>query len=64
RSHGGETQRTVVSHMAKATRGRIAHDLLSAGAAPRNPEELFKAVADLGHSVELNGTNLDVILHD
>ncbi|TDC67414.1 peroxide stress protein YaaA [Actinomadura sp. GC306] len=60
----GETQRTVVSHMAKATRGRIAHDLLKAGAAPRTPDELLKAVADLGHTAELNGTNLDVILHD
>lgn len=64
RSHGGETQRTVVSHMAKATRGRIAHDLLKAGAAPRTPEELLKAVAGLGHAVELNGPHLDVVLHD
>ncbi|GAA0586408.1 YaaA family protein [Actinomadura livida] len=61
---GGGTQRTVVSHMAKATRGRIAHDLLKAGAAPRTPEELLKAVADLGHTAELNGANLDVILND
>jgi cytoplasmic iron level regulating protein YaaA (DUF328/UPF0246 family) len=61
---GGETRRTVVSHMAKATRGRVAHDLLKAGAAPRTPDELLKAVADLGHTAELNGTNLDVILHD
>ena len=61
---GGETQRTVVSHMAKAARGRIAHDLLKAGAAPRTPDELLKTVADLGHTAELNGTNLDVILHD
>ncbi|GAA1855033.1 YaaA family protein [Actinomadura bangladeshensis] len=61
---GGSPKRTVVSHMAKATRGRIAHDLLKAGAAPRTPEELLKAVADLGHTVELNGPDLDVILHD
>jgi hypothetical protein len=61
---GGETRRTVVSHMAKATRGRVAHDLLKAGAAPRTPDELLKAVADLGHTAELNGTNLDVVLHD
>ncbi|WP_141583146.1 YaaA family protein [Actinomadura sp. WMMA1423] len=60
----GVAKRTVVSHMAKATRGRIAHDLIKAGAAPRTPEGLLKAVADLGHTVELNGTNLDVILHD
>ncbi|MFA1545808.1 YaaA family protein [Actinomadura chokoriensis] len=61
---GGAPKRTVVSHMAKATRGQIAHDLLKAGAAPRTPDELLKAVADLGHTVELNGSNLDVILHD
>ncbi|MGP4023720.1 YaaA family protein [Actinomadura sp. 3N407] len=64
RGHRGETQRTVVSHMAKATRGQIAHDLLKAGTAPRTPDELLKTVADLGHTVELNGTNLDVILRD
>lgn len=61
---GGVPKRTVVSHMAKATRGQIAHDLLKADAAPRTPDELLKTVADLGHTVELNGTNLDVILRD
>lgn len=61
---GGAPKRTVVSHMAKATRGQIAHDLIKAGAVPRTPDELLKAVADLGHTVELNGTDLDVILHD
>ncbi|MFI0355598.1 YaaA family protein [Actinomadura sp. 9N407] len=60
---GGVPKRTVVSHMAKATRGKVAHDLLQAGASPRTPEELHKAVADLGHTVELNGGDLDVILH-
>ncbi|MFD0684913.1 YaaA family protein [Actinomadura fibrosa] len=60
---GGVPKRTVVSHMAKATRGKVAHDLLKADARPTTPEELLKAVADLGYTVELNGTNLDVILH-
>ena len=59
---GGVPQRTVVSHMAKATRGRIAHDLLAAGADPETPEELLKIVSDLGHTAELNGPNLDVVL--
>lgn len=59
---GGVPKRTVVSHMAKATRGAIAHDLLDAGADPATPEELLKTVADLGYTVELNGTDLDVIL--
>ncbi|TDD36312.1 peroxide stress protein YaaA [Actinomadura sp. KC06] len=61
---GGVPKRTVVSHMAKATRGQIAHDLLKAGAAPRTPDALLKAVADLGHTAELNGANLDIILPD
>ncbi|MFI0485101.1 YaaA family protein [Actinomadura sp. 9N215] len=61
---GGVPKRTVVSHMAKATRGQIAHDLLKAGAAPRTPDALLKAVAELGHTAELNGTNLDIVLPD
>ncbi|MFI0448534.1 YaaA family protein [Actinomadura sp. 6N118] len=60
---GGVPKRTVVSHMAKATRGKVAHDLIKAGATPRTPEALLKAVADLGYTVELNGAHLDVILH-
>mgnify|MGYP001454227422 CR=1 FL=1 len=59
----GVPKRTVVSHMAKATRGRVAHDLLQAGADPESPEELLKIVAGLGHSAELNGGNLDIVLH-
>ncbi|MBA9004389.1 MULTISPECIES: YaaA family protein [Thermomonospora] len=61
----GVPKRTVVSHMAKATRGKVAHDLLKAGADPASPEELLKAVCDLGYTAELNdgGANLDVILH-
>ncbi|MFC4913479.1 YaaA family protein [Actinomadura gamaensis] len=59
---GGVAKRTVVSHMAKATRGAVAHDLLKAGANPSTPEELLKAVTDLGHTAELNGPNLDIIL--
>ncbi|GAA4242760.1 peroxide stress protein YaaA [Actinomadura meridiana] len=60
----GVPRRTVVSHMAKATRGRIAHDLIKAGATPRTPNELLKAVSDLGHTAELDGAHLDVVLPD
>ncbi|RAY10842.1 hypothetical protein DPM19_33305 [Actinomadura craniellae] len=60
----GTPRRTVVSHMAKATRGLIAHDLLAAGVDPGTPRELLKAVAGLGHVAELNGRYLDVILSD
>lgn len=57
----GVPKRTVVSHMAKATRGRVAHDLLSSGENPETPEELLKLVSDLGYTAELNGSNLDVV---
>ncbi|MCO5970766.1 YaaA family protein [Actinoallomurus soli] len=58
-----EGRRTVVSHMAKATRGALARDLLANGADPATPEELLKTVLDLGHAAELNGTDLDLITH-
>jgi cytoplasmic iron level regulating protein YaaA (DUF328/UPF0246 family) len=60
---GGVPKRSVVSHMAKATRGKVAHDLLEAGVEANSPEELLKAVAGLGHAAELNEGHLDVILH-
>ncbi|GAB3212482.1 peroxide stress protein YaaA [Marinactinospora thermotolerans] len=49
----GEPRRTVVSHMAKATRGVIAHALLSARVTARTPHELREALRDLDHDVEL-----------
>lgn len=60
----GVPKRTVVSHMAKATRGEIAHALIASGARPRTPEELLKTVAEQGHAAELNGSNLDIVLPD
>jgi cytoplasmic iron level regulating protein YaaA (DUF328/UPF0246 family) len=45
--------RTVVSHMAKATRGAIARSLLESGANPRTPQELAELLAGLGHVTEL-----------
>lgn len=61
---GGSPVRTVVSHMAKATRGALAHDLLAAGARPATPDRLLKDVIDLGYTAELNGTNLDVVVSE
>lgn len=49
----GVIRRSVVSHMAKATRGTVTRDLLVAGAEPETPEELVKVLSDLGHVVEL-----------
>ncbi len=54
-------RRTVVSHMAKATRGALARALLRCGADPATPDELLKTVLDLGFTAELDGANLDVI---
>lgn len=49
---GGRVRRTVVSHMAKATRGEVAGALLRAGADPETPKDLAEAVADLGYRTE------------
>jgi cytoplasmic iron level regulating protein YaaA (DUF328/UPF0246 family) len=59
REHEGK--RTVVSHMAKATRGAVARDLLRNAADPATAEELVKTLVDLGYAAELNGNNVDVI---
>jgi cytoplasmic iron level regulating protein YaaA (DUF328/UPF0246 family) len=56
-----EGRRTVVSHMAKATRGAVARALLRGAADPATPEELVKTLVDLGYTAELNGTDVDVI---
>jgi hypothetical protein len=45
--------RSVVSHMAKATRGTVARSLLECGAAPRSPPALAGLLTDLGHTAEL-----------
>ncbi|MFC6079944.1 peroxide stress protein YaaA [Sphaerisporangium aureirubrum] len=45
--------RSVVSHMAKATRGTVARSLLECGASPRSPRALAGLLADLGHTAEL-----------
>lgn len=59
REHEG--RRTVVSHMAKATRGAVARALLQNAADPTTPEELVKTLVDLGYAAELNGRDVDVV---
>jgi uncharacterized protein len=54
-------RRTVVSHMAKATRGAVARAPLQNAADPATPEELVKTLVDLGYAAELNGSAVDVI---
>ncbi|GAA1084550.1 peroxide stress protein YaaA [Nocardiopsis composta] len=68
---GGTVKRSVVSHMAKATRGAIAHTLLAQGRSPETPAELAEALNDLGHRAELTppgrggkASVLDVVVTD
>lgn len=65
----GEPRRSVVSHMAKATRGAVAGALLRAGTEPETPKDLAEAANDLGYQAELTeakrpGTpaTLDVVI--
>lgn len=58
-------RRSVVSHMAKQTRGAVAGALLRAGASPETPKDLAEAVNDLGYRAELPTTErLDVVIRD
>lgn len=61
--------RTVVTHMAKATRGEVARLLLASRATPRDPEAVAGVVERAGRRVELGAParaggawTLDVIL--
>jgi uncharacterized protein len=54
----------VVSHFNKATKGRIVRALLEDGADPRTPDRLAEALRDLGWTVEVDGSRLDVIVSD
>ncbi|MBE2998582.1 peroxide stress protein YaaA [Nocardiopsis sp. HNM0947] len=60
----GQAKRSVVSHMAKATRGDIARSLLLENVDARTPEELTGALRDLGYTVELDRGRLDVVVRD
>jgi cytoplasmic iron level regulating protein YaaA (DUF328/UPF0246 family) len=65
-----EGRRTVVSHLAKLTRGRLARHLLTTGPGIRTPEQLAR-VAALAFPVELTAParrgrawTLDVVLRE
>ncbi|WP_017606080.1 peroxide stress protein YaaA [Nocardiopsis alkaliphila] len=67
----GRMKRSVVSHMAKATRGDIARVLVTERVEAHTPQALLTALRDLGHTVELQpagkpGTarTMDVIVRD
>jgi hypothetical protein len=55
-------KRKPVSHMAKAVRGEVARALLSAKKVPRDPDAAANVAATAGFDVELNDSNLDVIV--
>jgi cytoplasmic iron level regulating protein YaaA (DUF328/UPF0246 family) len=63
------SQRKVVSHFNKATKGRLVRALLEQGSAPRTPADLAEEIAALGWRVEVNdptrtGQQLDVIVDE
>lgn len=57
--------RQVISHMAKATRGRVARELLAAARAPRKPADVAAVAHAAGLDAELTGAGaawtLDVL---
>lgn len=67
--HEVGTQRKVVSHFNKATKGRIVRDLLLDGSKPGTPSALAEHLTGLGWHVELHdakrtGQQLDVIVRE
>jgi hypothetical protein len=55
-------KRTVVSHMAKATRGAVARSLAENTKAPATPEQLAHVLTGLGYRAELAPGRLDIII--
>lgn len=55
-------KRKPVSHMAKAVRGDVARVLLQAKKPPADPESAAAIAESAGFTVELKGSNLDVIV--
>ena len=67
--HEVGTQRKVVSHFNKATKGRIVRDLLLDGGQPKTPAALADHLVGLGWDVEVHeprksGQQLDVIVRE
>lgn len=65
--HEVRGQRSAVSHVNKATKGRFVRALLEDGRDPRTPAQLASVLGDLGWTVEVGGptakgTQLDVVV--
>jgi cytoplasmic iron level regulating protein YaaA (DUF328/UPF0246 family) len=50
--HEADGRRSVVSHLNKATKGRLVRELLIDGSAPRTPTRFVELLRDLGWTVE------------
>lgn len=57
-------KRTIVSHMNKATKGRILRAALESDATPMSPADLADALHDWGFTAELDGTSIDVVVSE
>jgi cytoplasmic iron level regulating protein YaaA (DUF328/UPF0246 family) len=58
----GVAKRSVVSHMAKATRGAVARDLLAHGIDAETPAELAQALGELGYSADLKNGTIEILV--
>jgi hypothetical protein len=54
-------KRMIVSHSNKATKGRLARELLVSGVKPRTPAEFIEVCQTLGYQVEMTPTGKDGI---
>lgn len=57
-------RRAVVSHVNKATKGRLVRSMLTGGVRARTVTGLADALRDLGWTVELVGRRLDVVVNE
>lgn len=60
--HEKDGKRSVVSHFNKATKGRVVRRLLTEEVDAKDPEDLATALRDLGWTVEIDGTRLDLVV--
>ena len=60
--HEKDGKRSVVSHFNKATKGRVVRQLLSEDIDAKRPDDLADALRDLGWTVELDGSRLDLVV--
>jgi uncharacterized protein len=60
----GVPKRSVVSHMAKATRGAVARTLVETGVDPETTAELAGVLRDLGYTAELTATGIDIVIKE